>query len=57
MSKPLETVLIVDGGLETINGKGDNAGKNGGSTVDERNNDGLALEIVVVLVVAGKSYK
>ncbi len=32
---PLQTVLIVHGGLETIDGEGDNAGKDGGSTVDQ----------------------
>lgn len=54
---PLQAVLEVDGGLEPIDGEGDNAGKDGGSTVDERNNDGLALKVVVVVVVAGKSYE
>lgn len=55
--KPLQTILIVDGGLKSIDGKGDNAGKDGGSTVDHGNNDGLALKVIVVLVVAGKSYE
>lgn len=51
----LEAVLIVDGGLEAVDGKCDDAGKDGGSTVDKRDNDGLALKVVVVRVVAGKS--
>lgn len=54
---PLQAVLVVNGGLEPIDGKGDDAGKDGGSTVDQGNNDGLALKIVVVMVVAGKSYE
>lgn len=54
---PLQAVLKVDSGLEPINGKGYDAGKDGGSTVDQGDHDGLALKVVVVLVVAGKSYK
>lgn len=54
---PFQTALVVDSGLEPINGKGDNAGKDGGSTVDQGNNNGLALEVVVIVVVAGKSYE
>lgn len=54
---PLQTILVVDGGLKPIDGKGDNAGKDGGSAVDQGNHDGLALKVVVVLVVAGKSYE
>ena len=54
---PLKTVLVVDRRLESIDGKGDNAGKDGGSTVDHGNNDGLTLKVVVVVVVAGKSYE
>lgn len=54
---PFQAVLIVDSCFESIDGKGDNGGKDGGSTVNERDYDGLALKIVVVLVVAGKSYE
>ena len=57
MHTPLKTVLVVDCRLEPIDGKGDNAGKDGGSTVDHGNNDGLTLKVVVVVVVAGKSYE
>lgn len=55
--KPLQAVLIVDSGLKTIDGKGDKAGKDGGSTVDEGHHNGLTLKVVVVLVVAGESYE
>lgn len=55
--KPLQTILVVDGGLKSVDGKGDNAGKDGGSTVDQGNDDSLALKVIIVLVVAGKSYE
>lgn len=54
---PLQTRLIVEGGLKPIDGEGDDAGKDGCPTVDEGNSDGLALKVVVVLIVAGKRYK
>lgn len=54
---PLQAVLIVDSCLESIDGKGDNRSKDGCCTVNKRDNDGLSLKIVVVLVVAGKSYE
>lgn len=54
---PLQTRLIVEGGLKPIDGEGDDAGKDGRPTVDEGNSDGLALKVVVVLIVAGKRYK
>lgn len=54
---PVQAVLVVDGGLEPVDGEGDNAGEDGGPAVDEGNNDGLALKVVVVLVVAGKRYE
>lgn len=54
---PPQAVLIVDSGLEPVDGEGYNAGKDGGSAVDQRNHDGLALKVVVVLVVAGERYE
>lgn len=53
-SSPLQAALIVECGLEAIDGEGDDAGEDGGATVDERHHDGLVLEVVVVVVVAGK---
>lgn len=53
---PLQTALIVDSGFEPVDGKSNNAGKDGCSTVDQGNHDGLVLKVVVVLVVASKSY-
>lgn len=55
--RPFQAVLIVDSGLKSIDSEGDKAGKYGGSTVDEGDNNGLTLKVVVVLVVAGKSYE
>lgn len=54
---PLQAVLIVHSSLKPIDSKGNTARKDGGSTVDEGDNDGLALKVIVVLVVAGKSYE
>lgn len=51
---PPQAGFVVEGGLEAIDGESDHTGKDGGATVDEGHSNGLALEVVVVVIVAGE---
>lgn len=50
----VQAALVVEGGLEAIDGEGDDAGKDGGGAVDDGHNDGVLLAVVGGFVVAGE---
>lgn len=50
----VQAAFVVEGGLEAIDGEGDDTGKDGGGTVDDGHDDGVLLAVVGGLVVAGE---
>ena len=50
----VQAAFVVEGGLEAIDGEGDDAGKDGGGAVDDGHDDGVLLAVVGGLVVAGE---
>lgn len=50
----VQAALVVEGGLEAVDGEGHDAGKDGGRAVDEGHDDGMFLAVGGGLVVAGE---